>query len=84
MNIGNQLYSRLSQSAGQSFLMQTMLNMFETDYQLEYSESFMGSLHQETAIEGYAYCTLLQTAFQSLMSEYIVMVTTPLKFLCTP
>jgi len=34
MNIGNQLYSRLSQSAGQTFLMQTelptMLNMFET------------------------------------------------------
>jgi len=62
MNIGNQLYSRLSQSAGRSFLMQTelptILNMFETDYQLEYSESFMGSLHQETALEGYAYCTL--------------------------
>jgi len=34
----------------------TMLNMFETDhFQLEYSESFMGSLHQETAIEGYTY-----------------------------
>ena len=47
----------------------TMLNVFDTDYQLEYSESFTGNLHQETAIEGYAYCTSLQTAFQSLMSE---------------
>ena len=61
MNIGNQLFSRLSQSARQSFLMQTelptMLNVFDTDYnQLEYSESFTGNLHQETAIEGYAYC----------------------------
>jgi len=73
MNIGNQLYSRLSQSARQSFLMQTelptMLNVFETDYQLEYSESFTGNLQQQTTIEGYAYCTSLQTAFQSLMSE---------------
>ena len=73
MNIGNQLYSRLSQSARQNFLMQTelptMLNVFDTDYQLEYSESFTGNLHHGSAIEGYAYCTSLQTAFQSLMSD---------------
>jgi len=47
----------------------TILNVFETDYQLEYSESFTGNLHQETAIEGYMYCTSLQTAFQTLISE---------------
>ena len=73
MNIGNELYTRLSQSAGQSFLLQselpTMLNVFETDYQLEYSESFSGTLHQETAIEGYSHCTSLQTAFLSLLSD---------------
>ena len=38
MNIGNQLYSSLSQLVSQSFLMQTelppMLNVFETDYEL--------------------------------------------------
>jgi len=44
MNIGNQLYSGLSQFARQSFLMQSelpsMLNVFETDYQLQYSWQF--------------------------------------------
>ena len=38
MNIGNQLYSSLSQLTRQSFLMQTelptLLKMFETDYEL--------------------------------------------------
>ena len=43
MNIENQLYSSLSQLARQAYLMQselpTALNLFDTDYQLEYSES---------------------------------------------
>ena len=43
MNIGNQLYSSLSQLTRQSVLMQTelptFLNVFETDYELQYSES---------------------------------------------
>ena len=57
MNIGNQLYSGLSQLATQTFLMQSelpsMLNVFETDYQLQYSESYIGTIHQEATIEGY-------------------------------
>ena len=57
MNIGNQLHSGLSQLARKSFLMQSelpsMLNVFETDYQLQYSESYTGTIHQEDAIEGY-------------------------------
>ena len=73
MNIGNQLYSSLSQLARQSYLMQTelptMLNVLDTDYQLEYSESYTGTVGQETAIEGYQYCTLLQIAFESLLSQ---------------
>ena len=73
MNIGNQLYSRLSQSARQAFLLQTelptMLNVFDTDYELQYSESFTGTLHQQTTIEGYNYCTSLEIALQSLMSD---------------
>ena len=60
MNIGNQLYSGLSQLARQSFLMHSdlpsMLNVFETDYQLQYSESYTGTIPQEAAIEGYQYC----------------------------
>ena len=52
-----------AQLARQTYLMQTelpaMLNMLDADYQLEYSESYTGTVHQETAIEGYQYCTSL-------------------------
>ena len=48
MNIGNQLHSSLSQLARQSYLMQielpTMFHVFVTDYELEYSESYTGSV----------------------------------------
>ena len=47
----------------------TVLNVFNTDYQLEYSENYSGTVHQETAVEGYQYCTFLQRAFESLISE---------------
>jgi hypothetical protein len=55
MNIGNELYSGLSLLARHSFLMQTelppMLNVFETDYQIQYSESYTGTIiYQETTI----------------------------------
>jgi len=48
MNIqGNQLYSSLSQLTRQSFLMRTeltiLLNVFEADYELRYSESYTAS-----------------------------------------
>ena len=73
MNIGNQCYSSLSQLARHAFLMQselpTALNVFDTDYQLEYSESYSGTVHQDVAIQGYQYCTSLQRAFELLRSE---------------
>ena len=73
MDIGNQLYSGLSQLATESFLMQSelppMLNVFDTDYELQYSESYTGTVLQETTIEGYQYCTSLQRAFESLLAE---------------
>ena len=73
MNIGNQLYSSLSFLARQFYLMitelPTMLNVFETTYQVRFSESYSGTVDQETTTEGYQYCTSLQTAFESLMSE---------------
>ena len=37
----------------------TALNVFDTDYQLEYSESYSGTVHQETTIEGDQYCPSL-------------------------
>ena len=47
MNIGNLLYSSLSQLTRQSFLMQTelptLLIVLDTDYELQYSESYTGT-----------------------------------------
>ena len=58
MNIGNRLYSSLSQLTRQSFLMQTelptLLNVLETDYELQYSESYTGTIHREATIEGHS------------------------------
>ena len=63
----NQGYSSLSWLARQAYLMQselpTALNVFDTDYQLDYSESYSGTVHQEIAIEEYQYCISLQRAF---------------------
>ena len=41
----------------------------QTDYELQYSESYIGSIHQEATIEGHQYCTSLNRAFQSLTSK---------------
>ena len=73
MNIGNQLYSSLSQLTRQSFLMQTelptLLNVLETGYELQCSESYTGTIHQEATIEGCQFGTSLDRAFQSLIFE---------------
>ena len=48
MDIGNLWYSILPQLARQSYLMQkklpTILNELDTDYELEYSESYTGTV----------------------------------------
>ena len=73
MNIGDQLYSSLSQLDKHSYLMQTelptMLNVLDTNYQLQFRERYTGTVRRETAIEGYQYCTSLQIAFESLLSQ---------------
>ena len=74
MNIGNQLDSSLSQLDSYSYLKQaelpTMLNVLDTNYQLEFSESYTVIVRRETAIEGYQYCTSLQIAFELLLSQH--------------
>ena len=60
LEMGNQLYSTLSQCTGQVYLMQTelpsVIAMFEKNYQLNYSESYAGNLHHcDSIIEGYQY-----------------------------
>ena len=48
----------------------TLLNVFEMTFDdLQYSESYTGTFHHGTTIEGYQYCTSLDRAFQSLISE---------------
>ena len=73
MNIGNQLYSTLSRLARQSYLMMTELptivDVFDSTYQFRFSESYSGTLDQETYMEGYQYCMSLKTTFESLISE---------------
>ena len=45
------------------------LYVFDTDYQLEYSESYSSTVHQEIVIEGCQYCTSLRRVLESFMSE---------------
>ena len=47
----------------------TLLNVLETDYELQYSESYTGTIHQEATVERHQYRTSLDRAFQSLISE---------------
>ena len=74
MEMGNQLYSTLSQCTGQVYLMQTelpsMIAVFEKNYQLNYSESYTGNLHHcDSIIEGYQYSMSIDRAFESLLSQ---------------
>ena len=47
----------------------TLLNVFETDYELQYSESYTGTIHQEATVEGCQFGTSLNRVFQSLISK---------------
>ena len=73
MHIGSKLYSSLSQLSRQSFLLladlPSMLTVLGEDYQLEYSESYTGNVHDEPTIEEYQYGMGLKRAFESLILE---------------
>ena len=74
MEMDNELYSTLSQCTGQVYLMQTelpaMIAMSEKNYQLNYSESYTGNLHNsDSIIEGYQYSIPIDSAFESLLSQ---------------
>ena len=73
MHIGYEFYSSLSQLARQSFLMLTelpaMLTVLDKNYQLDYSASYTGTIHGDSAIDGFQYCMGLQRALQSLVSQ---------------
>ena len=73
MNVGNELYTRLSQSAGQELLLLTelpeVLCLRETIYRLEYTDSYFGNVHNvdDCAIE--AGCLPLKEAFELLLIQ---------------
>ena len=73
MHEGNQLYTRISESTGQTFLLQTELpseiNMLGINYEHQYSESYSSNITGNADIEGYQYCVPMNTAFESLISE---------------
>ena len=46
-----------------------MLTILEEYYQLEFSTSDIGNVHDEPTIEGYQYCMGLKRALESLISE---------------
>ena len=73
MHIGSKLYSSLSQLSRQSFLLladlPSMPIVLGEDYQLEYSESYTGNVHDEPTIEEYQHCMGLKRACESLISE---------------
>ena len=74
MNIGNELYSNLSCLARESFLLFTelpsQLTVFDTDFVLEYSESYSGNVIGDCSIEGYQYCVPFDRSFEMLLAEH--------------
>ena len=78
MNVGNELYTRLSQSTGQDLLMLTelpeVLCLRDTDtvYRLQYSDSYFGSVHNFNDCTIEEHCLSLIEAFESLLRENFI------------
>ena len=74
MNVGNELYTRLSQSAGQDLLMLTelpeVLCLRDTMYRLKYSDSYFGNVHNFSDCTIKAHCVPLIEAFELLLRDY--------------
>ena len=73
MNIGNNMYSALSQSAKERLLLLTelpvMVSLSDTNYELRYSESYTELLNRVSPpIADFPYVTSLSAAFNSLVT----------------
>ena len=70
LNVGNELYKRLSQSVGQDLLMLTelpeLLCLRDTMYRLKYSDSYFGNVHNCTDCTIETHCVPLIEAFELL------------------
>ena len=73
MNIGNELYSGLSRLSRQTFLLLTelpeVLNVFNTDYQLQYSSSYSGTVNGRAIIHDLSFCMPLVDALLTLVRQ---------------
>ena len=77
LNVGNELYTRLLQSAGQALLMLTelpeVLCLRDIMYRLKYSDSYFGNMYgncNDSTIE--AHCLPLIDAFELLLRENFI------------
>ena len=83
MNFGNELYTRLSHSAGQQLLMlkelPEVLCVRETMYRVKYSDSYFGNVHNFNDYTVDSHCLPLIEAFELLLREnfksFIVTIT---------
>ena len=70
---GNELYSDLSRLYNQEFLLLTelpqMVTVLETNYQMEYSPSYTGIIHDVSSSVDFLYCMPLGNALQILFGE---------------
>ena len=73
MNFGNELYTRLSHSAGQQLLMlkelPEVLCLRETMYRVKYSDSYFGNVHNFNDYTIDSHCLPLIEAFELLLRE---------------
>ena len=73
LNVGNELYTRLSQSTRQDFLMLTelpdLLCLRDTMYGLKYSDSYFGNLYNGNDSTKERHCVPLIEAFELLIRD---------------
>ena len=73
MDTGNELYSVLSRLYNQDFLLLTelpqMVTVLETNFQMEYSPSYIGNMHDVSSTVDFLYCMPLGNALQILIGE---------------
>ena len=92
-NFGNELYSGLSRLSRQTFLLLTelpeVLNVFNTDYQLQYSSSYSGTVNGRAIIHDLSFCmplvdALLTLVRQNYQSFLLTIECSTVSMYCTP
>ena len=73
MNIGNELYSGLSRLSRQSYLLLTevpeVISVSNTNYHLQYSPSYTGTIGGSCDVEDFSHCMPLENAIQALLRQ---------------